>query len=183
MQILNQNKLNNRGVKIVHQQVDFFVDPQIKFKTVIGIDPGTAKLGVTLISFDVKQIHLHEFTFPSERLAIPRAVRIRLALTDVFYMDPMFSFMITPFLVAVEGSSFGSVYRNTELAESRITEAMWFMDQFRVEPENCVFIPPLTIRKQVFGNGKLRAEEQWPELEPDAASSLAVAIAGLKLNT
>src|SRR3990167_2118849 len=188
MNILNQTQWTDRKVKVTQQSVfvnlDNYCDPkrrqdeflgllQPKFETIIGIDPGNTNLGITILQYKTNETDCFELTFPSERLAISRVTQIRLALADLFFghylIDHSFSNKI---LVSVESSAFSMPFRNTELAEARITEAMWFVDTFEIPPENCRFIPPNTIRKQVFGNGKLRAEDQWPELKPDAASSL-----------
>ena len=153
-----------------------------KFDLVVGIDPGNAKLGLTFLNYHSEESECYEIKFTSERLAVQRAAQIRTTISDTVFNQTLCNFSGN-LLIAVEGSAFSMPYRNTELAEARIVEALWFVDNFHIPPENCVFIQPNTMRKQVFGNGKLRAEEQWPELEPDAASSLAVAIAGIKMNT
>ena len=186
MKILSQNTWKNRGVKVTHQVIDLEdCDLQItspKFDTKIGIDPGTTNVGIAVIS---DGIDCFELTFPSERLAIPRVVRIRLALTDLVYgYQPLWDKLSQSrnMLVSVEASAYSMRFRNTELAEGRITQAMWFVDNFHLSPEQCIFLTPQAVRKSVFGNGKTKAETVWPEIKPDAASALAVALAGLKLN-
>lgn len=151
------------------------------YEVVFGIDPGGRYMGLTILERTYHLATSYEIEFPSERLVIPRATQIRLALSDIIFLGE--SWKAENILVAVEGSSFASPYRNTELAEARLTAALWFKDKLEVEEGNFVFIPPLTVRKYIFGNAKIRAEEQWPELKPDAASSLAIALAGLKLHS
>ena len=192
-----QNKWKTGETKIIQQIVqvplDDFLDPkrrtdesagllQPKFDWIIGIDPGNAKLGLTFLDYHSEEAECYEIKFMSERHAIQRVSQIRSVIADIIANQTLCRFSGN-ILVAVEGSAFSMPYRNTELAEARIVEALWFVDHYYLPPENCVFVQPNSMRKQVFGNGKLRAEEQWPELEPDAASSLAVAIAGVKLNT
>lgn len=197
MQILNQKSWTNTDFKVTHQEIcldmSLYLDTKKyedeitglmkpKFDTIIGIDPGDTNIGIASITKIYGQADCFEINFPSERLAVPRVIRIRNAFTTLLNTPFSVKWYFTKMLISVEGSAFSMPYRNTELAEARITEAMWFVDTFNIPPENCVFIPPNTIRKQVFGNGKTKAETTWPELKPDAASALAVAIAGLKMN-
>ncbi len=185
MKILSQNTWKSRGVKFTHQAVELGdCDLQIalsKSDVKIGIDPGTTNVGIAVIS---DGIDCFELTFPSERLAIPRALTIRLGLTDLVYgYQPLWDKLsvAVDILVAVEASAYSMRFRNTELAEGRITQSMWFVDNFNLPPEQCIFLTPQAIRKSVFGNGKTKAEAVWSEIKPDAASALAVALAGLKL--
>ena len=136
-------------------------------------------MGVTVLRKPSLIAHCYEIVLPSERMAIPRIVQIRLAMQEVFYREELQGDINT--LICVEGSSFGSRFRNTELAEARITAAVYCLDNLELTQNQFEFISPLKVRKTVFGSAKIRAEESWPEMKPDAASSLAVAIAGLML--
>lgn len=181
MHIESQQKYQFRNTKIIQQQV---VRPDCvfgRFNVVFGIDPGNRHMGLTILQNNFFNAQCFEITFPTERLVIPRAIQIRLALSDIIFLSESWS--EKDVLVAVEGSSFSSAFRNTELAEARLTAALWFKDNLTVNDGQFIFIPPLTVRKQIFGSGKIRAEQSWPELKPDAASSLAVALAGLKLQS
>lgn len=179
MIIDRQLKYQFRNTKIIQQQV---ARPECTFggfNVVFGIDPGNRHMGLTILQSNFFNAQCFEITFPTERLVIPRATQIRLALSDIIFMSE--NWLYQNILVAIEGSSFASAFRNTELAEARLTAALWFKDNLTVNDGQFIFIPPLTVRKQIFGSGKIKAEQSWPDLKPDAASSLAVALAGLKL--
>jgi hypothetical protein len=75
-------------------------------------------------------------------------------------------------LMVIEGSSFSNNYRQTELAEVRASATLWAISH-GMKPS---IVPPLSIRKKVFGDAKLRAEVEWNLREyPNAASALACA--------
>jgi Holliday junction resolvasome RuvABC endonuclease subunit len=179
MKILTTEKFSSRSTKFVYQEVEHpivFGDNNI----VIGIDPGNKNMGVSVLRKPSLIAHCYEIVMPSERMAIPRIVQVRLAMMDVFYREELYSY--TPVdLVVVEGSSFGSFYRNTELAEARIAAACHCLDNLKLTQNQFEFVAPLKVRKLVFGNAKTRAENEWEDMQPDAASSLAVAIAGLMI--
>lgn len=178
MIVNQQRKYSLHNTKITAFQID---QPECvfgKFEVVFGIDPGSKNMGLTILQRANHFAMCYEIVFPSEKLIIPRAEQIRLALSDIIFLGE--SWKAEKVLVAVEGSGFNHRFIDTRLTEARLTAALWFRDTLLVE-ENFIFIPPLTVRKCIFGSAKIRAESQWPELKPDAASSLAIALAGLRL--
>lgn len=180
MKILTTNKFSSRSTNFVHQEVEWPVAPMWgEWDQVIGIDPGNKNMGISIARAQSYSIHCYEIMMPSDRMAIDRVCMIRLAMQEIFYRESLPDESLT--LVCLEGSSFGSRYRNTELAEARITAACYCLDNLELTQNQFEFISPLKVRKLVFGNAKFRAEDQWEDMKPDAASSLAVAIAGLML--
>jgi hypothetical protein len=71
----------------------------------------------------------------------------------------------------IEGSSFGDNFRQVELAEVRSSLAWWLMFN---EIGDVQSIPPLSIRKTVFGSAKLKAQDVWDtEIPNDALAALS----------
>lgn len=186
VQIQSQKQFKSRNTEIIQYCLDMTISTPLTAKwawdMVIGIDPGDKNMGLTILPVRSGQVQCFEIVFPSERLAIPRLVQIRLVLLDV--MNPILNSRAHyRMLIAIEGSAYSRRYRNTELAEARIVAAEWFMDNFNLTADDFTVFTPQTIRKAVFGSAKIKAETQWPQLKGDAASSLAIALAGLALKS
>lgn len=128
-----------------------------------GIDPGTTKMGLAYLWRTI--CHVYEVKIIRSPDAVARMLLTQDILSECFRM-----FDYAP-LMTIEGSSFGNNYRQTELAEVRTAAVLWAINH-AITP---IVIPPLKIRKNVFGNGKMKAEDVWTELPPDAASALACA--------
>jgi hypothetical protein len=64
-------------------------------------------------------------------------------------------------IVIIEGASFGNNFRQAELAEQRTAMALWFIPMTYYGSRQIKFVPPTTIRKVVFGSGKIKAHEAW----------------------
>lgn len=129
-----------------------------------GVDPGTTKLGLAFLWRTV--CHVYEVKIIRNDDAVERILLMQTILSKCFSM-----FDYAP-IMTIEGSSFNG-FRQTELAEIRASTVLWAINH-QVVPH---IVPPLKIRKQVFGNGATKADEFWKELEkyPDAASALACA--------
>ena len=129
----------------------------------IGLDPGTTKMGLAYIwknfgyIYEVKIIRDNN---PVNRILITQ--EILSACFDVFSYEP---------LMTIEGSSFADTYRQVELAEVRASAVLWAVNH-GIVPQ---IVPPQSIRKNVFGSAKIKAEELWKDYPPDAASALACA--------
>lgn len=152
-----------------YDRIDVRFDPVSNGLTVFGCDPGTVHLGLARLHLSSGCGYLYQITF-KHRLQDPveRMKRIQTTLCEFFPGTYVNGEMI------IEGASFSDPYRQTELAEIRTTVALWGLSK----QLNVRFIPPTTIRKQVFGNGKTKATEFWPELSkyPDASAALSCAL-------
>ena len=74
--------------------------------------------------------------------------------------------------MVIEGAAYGTGYREAELSEIRASTVLW-ANRLGV---NIKIVPPNTIRKAVFGSGKLKAHDVWYlEDSPDAVAALACA--------
>ena len=125
-----------------------------------GIDPGTAKLGIVdgnhlceieIIRADTSERRIHH---------IWRLLRL-IMLPNIKYMT-------------IEGASYMDRYRQVELQDIRCGATCWAMNDSRnIEVQ---IVPPLTIRKVVFGSAKIK--NPWKELGiPDnAAAALGCAL-------
>lgn len=124
-----------------------------------GVDPGTTKLGLAWIWRNVG--HVYEVNIIRKDNPVERIL-----LTQEILSSCLNFFDYAPIMV-IEGSSFNG-YRQTELAEVRASIVLWAINK-AIKP---MIVPPMSIRKNVFGSAKIKAEQQWPELPPDAASAL-----------
>ena len=145
---------------------------------IFGIDPGTTHLGISklLSSKDENGATaiIYEINFSRADNAIERIDTVSQILQHFLTYDPYFG--IVDYKVAIEGASYGNPYRQVELAEVRAACACWGIKNYA---SNIRFIPPSTVRKTTFGNGKLPAQVFWTELEeyPNAAAALSIALA------
>jgi len=131
-------------------------------RTWFGVDPGTTKLGLAFLWRSV--CHIFETKITRDEDAVVRIILMQKIMSLCLHM-----FDYAPLMV-IEGSSY-SGFREVELAEIRASAVLWAAEH-GVTPR---IVPPLTIRKGVFSNGKIKAEEVWSDLPPDAASALACA--------
>ena len=145
-------------------------------KIYIGIDPGSRNMGLTILSDTVSMSF--EIKYPPEKDAVKRILKIYTTTKLCFYY--VFDKGIKQKICAViEGSSFGDPYGQSTLADARTAAFLSIYEIADREHYDCQakYIPPQSIRKQVFGSAKIKGEEVWKDqLPPDAASSLVCAI-------
>src|SRR3990167_2421992 len=136
--------------------------------THFGIDPGVTNLGITFIQPMNKNATLFQIQLKRADNMIDRMVNIRYALQDCIGY-----FGFNPRCV-IEGASFGNQYRQVELAEARAAIGLWFHNHsVKVD-----VIPPLMIRKSIFGSGKIK--NIWENIPDDTAASLACVLYSMK---
>lgn len=144
--------------------------------TYLGFDPGEVNMGMAY--FNPKgEGELWQVKFPSNCDSVKRIYNTE-SVMNFFLMglkDKLGSYSI------VENASFGSPFGQAALAENRTIIAHNLIEQGL----DLAFIPPLSIRKHVFGSGKIKAEDTWPELaykgHNDIASALACALCGYEM--
>lgn len=135
----------------------------------VGIDPGSVNMGIAVIEGNLDDPYAILYQIKMERNPDP-IERIKLAYEVMNSCIWWFSF---PMLATIEGSAFSEHYRQTELAEIRASVALWCVQKgFQTK-----IVPPLTIRKKVFGNAKVLPTEIWQDLKdtPDACQALCCA--------
>lgn len=157
------------GFEITHIMVQGAWD--MGASTFVGADPGTRNMGVARLgprgSAKVAQIRLPKF----ESDYSDTIKRIKQAEMAISYGLIWFS---GGSRACVEGASYADRYRQVELAEHRAGLAYRLS---RYMPT--IVVPPKTIRKKVFGNGKIKAKDEWPEVAehaPDGVAALACAM-------
>jgi len=146
-----------------------------------GSDPGTVNLGISWLyttddgkdRADLWQIRLERITDSVERI--------------IFFNNLLYD-LIPNILggvrnMIIENAAYAKGFRQVELAEQRAIMAVWYRKEagFRVR-----MVPPLSIRKVVFGSGKVKAHEAWQldgipkNKQPnDALAALACAYYGM----
>ncbi len=132
-----------------------------------GFDPGTTHIGIAVIDTCKGNHDLTLFQINLERSddAITRTIGMKKLISHCV------NWFCYPQFACIEGASFGDRYRQVELAEVRAAAVIWCYDH---EFETRV-VPPLVVRKEVFGNGRTKANEVWTNIPADAANALACA--------
>ena len=143
--------------------------PINQFAMSVGVDPGTANMGIAVIEGYLNnpyailyQIKMERNDDPIERMKLAQEI-----------MNQCIFWYHSPMVATIEGSAYSEHYRQTELAEIRAAVALWCVQKgFTTKIVN-----PGTIRKAVLGNGKAKPHEVWTDLEkvPDAAQALCCA--------
>lgn len=131
----------------------------------MGFDPGTTHVGIAAIdpaqsNAKVIQIEMCRLPDPMDRINA-----IQWILNDCQFILP------AKFDVVIEAAAFDIKGRQSELEQIRTSAALWFQRY----GGQCYFAAPMTIRKYVFGNGRIKAHEVWEGLEPDCLAALSCA--------
>ena len=133
-------------------------------KVKYGIDPGTVNIGVAYVHPTPNvAIMLYQIKLELADTTLGRIHAMQDALTRCSLLLELNAEAI------IEGASFAARYRQVELAEVRAAAVMWF-DRYNITAH---VVPPTTIRKQVFGNGKTK--NPWKEIPDDVAAALGCA--------
>lgn len=147
----------------------------------VGIDPGSKNIGLTQLKGNA--FHSWQIELP-KNLNTPRRVkelyRVLCGMHETWGLEEDYQYVV------VERASYGSVGLQGDLAECRAICCHWFMEH-GTDASKVIMVSPMTVRKQVFGSGKTRAEDVFMEMAVkgldkayhlDAASSLAIAMYG-----
>ena len=156
--IVNDAEVDNvRYIMLEHKL------PLILTKRYAGLDPGTTHIGLAQI--DNYFVYLNEIKILRDDTTGKRIEHIWSILTE--HLQDMDVFVI-------EGASYGDRYRQIELQDIRCGATAWAMNRLgNIEVQ---IVPPRTIRKTVFGSGKIK--NPWKEMGiPDnAAAALGCAL-------
>lgn len=131
--------------------------------TAIGIDPGV-NFGVTIINEDEVQVINGKLRKQESSLAYSVMAQ---------GMSECLLEMLPAMCNVLEGPAFNKVFGQVGLADVRAGFYLGF------KPRYPIIVPPMTCRKEVFDNGKTQAGEVWPNIDHNAADSLALALYGL----
>jgi hypothetical protein len=152
------------GVRVTHWTTELPIEVN---KVCVGIDPGS-NLGITYIS-DL-EVSVYNGQMPPGT-SVEHGVRAY-ELSKEFCE---FNCLTSGDVSVVEGASFGSQYGQVGLAEIRFGFYLGLLHSGLTVS----IVPPTSIRKVVFNNGKLKADEVWPCLNPNAAAGLSMGIYAL----
>lgn len=141
--------------------------PINSFNQSIGIDPGTTHLGVAIIEGYLDNPYIYAFQIEMKRDENP-INRIRIVQDS---LSECINWYHMPNYAVIEGASYYPPYRQVELAEIRTAAALWCLGK----GFETFIIPPKTIRKKVFGSGKILPHEEWIGLPSDATQAIACA--------
>lgn len=121
-----------------------------------GIDPGTVNLGIAYVHPTPNvTVMLYQVKLKRADTMMGRILSVQNALTQC-------RLILQPNAKAIiEGAAFGNKFRQVEMAEVRAGIGMWF-HPLGIEVQ---VVPPLTIRKSVFGSGKIK--NPWEGVIPD----------------
>jgi hypothetical protein len=135
----------------------------------IGVDPGTVNMGIAISFHNV--VILAQVFFEREKDAVVRMVAVQDCVKRVLNYI-LFEYPCTLSIATIEGASYGDRYRQVEMAENRIAIAQGLLNAGLDEVK---IIPPLSIRKKVFGSAKLKAHDVWDntEIPNDALAALS----------
>lgn len=130
----------------------------LSFTSFVGIDPGSCNLGLAfLYSDDEGEDKAKLWQIKIERDANPIQRMMDAKTIIQFVIVPISSHMYGRKLVVIENAAYAQGFRQVELAEQRAVMAMWLVENFY----EVTMIAPMTIRKKVFGSGKIKAHEAW----------------------
>lgn len=133
----------------------------------LGFDPGTKNLSIAYLykQRELQGSHLFQIELERSDDPVTRTIGIHDLLNDCI------GWTYYPMYACIEGASFGDRYRQVELAEVRASAVVWcYQKEFTVK-----VIPPLVIRKKLFGNGMVKPQDVWTNVPPDCANALACA--------
>lgn len=134
----------------------------------IGFDPGSTHIGIAWNTIGSDQGFVVQIDKSRTFNPIERMKEVHAILHEIF----PFTANSWDVLAVIEGASFGDRFRQVELAEVRATIAWWAINNHL---RGVHIVPPMTIRKTVFGNAKLRAQDVWDnsEIPNDALAALS----------
>jgi|SRR6185295_17019553 len=136
----------------------------------LGIDPGQVNMG---FAFGCgREATIYQVKFPSKLGPVERLENTQILTHWILENAPIYCSS-----ACVEYSAHGKTFGQSALAENRAAALLCVMVHSRFQTISV--IPPLSIRKEVFGHGKIKAEEVWKKQlakAPDGASALACAL-------
>ena len=166
LNILNQKIIKEtETMKISYYKIESPIQPK-DFSMHLGFDPGSTHLGIAVVdaTLGIPEVKLWQIDMERNKDAVERMRSIQYILSDLItwsYYNNM--------VACIEGASYGDRYRQVELAEIRASAALWCLQKgYKVS-----IVPPNTIRKAVFGNGKTKAQDVWTNIPADVANALA----------
>lgn len=153
IRILNKKTIEYQDWKVDEYKI-YAPRPLTSFYKYAGVDSGSVNLGISLLYSDsdgedkaiLWQIKLVRDDNPINRILLARQI-IQFTL----------NFHAKIKLATIENAAYAKGFRQVELAEQRASIALSLINiSCKVQ-----MIAPMTIRKEVFGSGKIKAHEAW----------------------
>ena len=131
----------------------------------VGVDPGSRHMGLAII--DYGRIVVYEIEYQPKLQTVEIVERTREAIEYILDLDSINT-------ACVEGAAFGAGFGQAKLSESKTAAVMTLLDI----ADRVFVVPPLSVYKEVFGSGKIKAKtyQPWSHIPKNAASALALAI-------
>jgi Holliday junction resolvasome RuvABC endonuclease subunit len=132
----------------------------------IGIDPGTVNLGIAVLSQNGVG-WLYQYKLVRNTNAVSRI--------ETAYSIGRSAFSGWNGKAVIEGASYGSNFRQVELAEQRAAIVLGMKAGKGFDTVSIV--APLMIRKAVFGSGKVKGEHYWEDVLGKQMTHMGAALA------
>jgi Holliday junction resolvasome RuvABC endonuclease subunit len=131
----------------------------------LGIDPGIRNMGMAkLYANGTGTLHQIKFTYDKDVSKMER-------MLQVWYAQSALTGVFTPHTkVIVEDAGYNQHFHQVKLAEMRAASILYY---YRYDLHPLVLVPN-TIRKSVFGSGKIKGWDM--DLPPDAEAALVCAL-------
>ena len=156
----------------IKQRFSIELDMEYPEDRIVGIDPGTVHLGIASI-YPKNDINPNGFVSLLE-MNIPRPPRTQDRIRIIWYILNDYNLSSRIDKLIIEGASYADRYRQIELQDIRAGGISWMMKQYRNYEAD--IIPPLTIRKTVFGSAKIKNPWEEQGIPNNAAAALACAL-------
>ena len=136
--------------------------------TLMGVDPGV-NFGVALI----RKTEVLVFNGKLRKQAENRIEYAHLARMVMIALIEDFDMMDMP--MYIEGAAFNKRFGQVNLGEVRAGYYLGMRDY----SNRVTQVAPMSVRKAVFGDGKIQPGDVWPTLNHNGADSLAIALYGV----
>jgi hypothetical protein len=150
-----------RSLRVVHGTVS-----KVRPYAAWGIDPGV-NFGLTVIQGD-KVAVFHGALLQGDQPGWYGLLAYKFLTFMMTEYQPRHGLMI------IEGAAYGAPFRQVELSEIRT--AFYLAARHYGGFSDVLMKAPRNIRKEVFGDGKVQAGDEWPLLNHNAADSLSMAL-------
>lgn len=130
----------------------------------IGVDPG---INFGLGIFKDEKLTVYWGKFPKQ----DGDYRYSLLVSN-FVHDWVSEYASSITRIAIEGPSFGSHFKQVVLEDVRV--GFWL--GFKEIGKEAIYVPPATVRKVVFGGGRIKASDLWLTINGNAADAGAVCL-------
>lgn len=133
---------------------------------VIGIDPGVNFAITSIDDGKIRICHGKLKTQTNRAEYALSAMNFTRLFIELNYMEQA--------VFVLEGAAFNKVFGQVNLAEVRTGFYLGLREYGDV-----VVPAPMTVRKNVFGDGRIQPMNIWPEMNHNAADSLSIALYGI----